>query len=116
MKFNPYILLLLLSVILSSFSQILLKKSALKEHESVIKEYMNLYVIFGYMLLFGTTLLNILAFSKGVEYKNGPVIETLAFILVMILSRLFFQEKITKRKAVGNLLILLGVIIFYMHG
>lgn len=76
----------------------------------------NAYAVFGYMLLFGITLMNFFAFSKGVEYKNGPVIETLAFILVMILSRLFFQEKITKRKAVGNLLILLGVIIFYMHG
>lgn len=114
MSFNPYLLLLLLSVVLSSFSQIFLKKSALQKHESVIKEYLNFYVIFGYMLLFGTTLLNIFAFSKGVEYKNGPVIETLAFILVMFLSKLFFQEEITKRKALGNLLILLGVVIFYL--
>ena len=61
-------------------------------HQSLINEYANPYVIFGYMLLLSTTLLNVFAFSKGIKYKNGPVIETLGFILVMMLSKLFFRR------------------------
>lgn len=114
MSFNPYILLMLLAVIISSFSQILLKKGAQKTYVSLVKEYLNPHVFFGYVLMILATLTNILAYAGGVEYKNGPVIETLGFILVMILSRLVFGEKITQRKLCGNILILVGVIIFYL--
>ncbi len=101
------------SVIIAAFSQILLKKSAKKEHKNVIFEYLNPYVICGYGLLVVSTLTTILAY-KGIDYKEGPVIESLGFILVMILSFLFFGEKITKKKALGYLLIILGVIVFYL--
>lgn len=111
---NPYILLMFLSVIIASFSQIILKKGARQKHTSLIKEYLNVYVISGYFLMVVTTVLNILAYSHGVEYKNGPIIETLGFVLVTLLSRAFFQEKITARKIVGNLLILCGVVVFYL--
>ena len=33
---------------------------------------------------------------KGVDFKNGPVIESLGFPLVMILGRIFYGEKLTK--------------------
>ena len=33
--------------------------------------------------------------------------------LVMFLSRFFFGEKITKKKLLGNSLILLGIFVFY---
>jgi len=114
MRINPYILLLFLSMIVASLSQILLKKGALREHHSFYGEYLNPYVICGYAMLVLTTLINILAFSKGVEFKNAPVIEALGFVLVMVLSRVFFEEKITLRKSVGNILILLGVVVFYL--
>lgn len=114
MKFNPYILLMFAAVVVASISQILLKKGARQKHESILREYLNPYVIAGYALMIATTVMNIAAYSGGVEYKNGPVIETLGFILVMLLSRVFFQEKITRRKLIGNLLILLGVVIFYL--
>ena len=108
-----YWIFLLLSVTIASFSQILLKKSAAKEYDSVIKEYLNPYVIIGYGMMVGSTILTILAY-KGIEYKNGPVIESLGYILIMVLSFFFFKEPITKRKVFGNLLILLGVFIFYL--
>ena len=114
MRFNPYILLMFAAVVVSSTSQILLKKGAQQKHASLIREYLNPFVIIGYALMMATTVMNVLAYSGGVEYKNGPVIETLGFILVMVLSRIFFQEKITRRKLIGNLLILLGVVVFYL--
>ena len=106
-----YYLIMLLSVTIASFSQILLKKSAMKKYSSFIKEYLNPYVIVGYGMLFGSMVLTIIAYS-GVEFKIVPVMESVGYIIVMILSLLFFQEKITKKKAIGTMLILLGVIIF----
>ena len=47
------------------------------------------------------------------DYKNGPIIEAIGFSLVMILSRIFFAEKLTKKKILGNILIFLGIIVFY---
>lgn len=113
MNFSPYLFLILCSVIVASFAQVLLKKSAMKEHKSVIFEYLNVYVIVGYGMMMVGVLLNILAYRK-VEYKNGPVIESLGFLFVMILSHFFFKEKITKKKVLGNLIILLGIVIFYI--
>lgn len=108
-----YWLFLVASVVVASFSQILLKKSAAKKYDNVIKEYLNPYVIIGYAMMVGTTVLTILAYH-GIEYKNGPVIESLGYILIMILSFFFFKEPITKRKVFGNALILLGIIVFYL--
>lgn len=109
---NKYMMLLVLSVVVASFSQILLKKSAGKVYESVIREYLNVFVIVGYGMMVVSTLLTVGGYA-GLEYKNGAVIEALGFVLVMFLSRIFFGEKITKKKLLGNSLILLGIFVFY---
>ena len=101
-----------MSVVVASFSQILLKKSAQKTYASILREYLNVYVIVGYGMMVLSTLLTVAGYT-GVEYKNGAVIESLGFVLVMFLSRFFFGEKITKKKLLGNSLILLGIMGFY---
>ena len=67
MNLNGYWLLLFASVTVASFSQILLKKSAQKEHGSFLKEYLNVHVIVGYSLMVVSTLLTIFAFT-GMVY------------------------------------------------
>ena len=109
---NNYMLLLVLSVVVASLSQILLKKSAEKSYQSLLREYLNPWVISGDGLMVVSTLLTVGGYA-GLEYKNGAVIESLGFVLVMLLSRLFFREKITKKKLIGNALILLGIAVFY---
>ena len=42
---NFYLLILIVSVIIASFAQILLKKSAEKTYASPVLEYLNFYVI-----------------------------------------------------------------------
>lgn len=108
-----YWLMLVLSVTVASFSQILLKKSAAKKYDNIIREYLNPYVITGYGMMVISTILTIIAY-RGVEYKNGPVIESLGYLLVMFLSFAFFKEPITKKKVMGNVLILLGILVFYI--
>ena len=102
-----------MSVLIASFSQILLKKSAMKAYTSHIKEYFNVFVIVGYGMMVVSTILTIFAYS-GLDYKNGPIIESLGYILIMFLSYLFFSERITRKKLIGNLLILAGIFVFYL--
>jgi small multidrug resistance pump len=114
MAINHYFFFMIASVVIASFSQILLKVSAGKKHESFIKEYLNVRVIVGYGMLVVSTLLTILAF-RGMEYKNGPVIESAGFILVMLLSWWILKEKITFRIVLGNVLIAIGIVVFYLN-
>ncbi len=108
-----YYLFLLGSVVLASVSQILLKISAKKSHGSFLEEYLNGFVIVGYALLAGSTLMMIAAY-RGIEFKNGPIIEALGYILVMALSYFILKEKINKRRIIGYILILVGVAVFYL--
>lgn len=113
MNFDFYFFLYVCSVVLAAISQILLKKSALKEHDSFLKEYLNPYVIGGYVLTGFSMLLTVFAF-RGMAYKNGPIIESLGYILVMIFGIFVFREKLTKRKCLGTVLILAGIFVYYL--
>lgn len=113
MTLNFYWIFIFCAVIVSAVSQIFLKKSASASHTSFIKEYLNVRVIIGYGLMLLSTILVILSY-RGIEYKNGAVVESLGYILVMILSYFFLQEKITKKKIIGNCIIVTGVILFYI--
>lgn len=106
-------LILVSSVIIASISQIFLKKSTYQTHDSLLKEYLNPYVIFGYGLMIVSTILTIYAFS-GLNFKEGPIIESIGYFIVMILSYFFLNEKITKRKLLGNIIIVIGIILFYL--
>ncbi len=110
---TKYWIILFMAVIVSSSSQMLLKKGATIQYDSLLKEYLNPWVISGYGLMVLSTLFVIFAY-RGVDYKNGAIIESLGYLLIMVLGRLFFSEKITKRKLLGNLLILCGVLVFYL--
>lgn len=111
--FNPYMLCLFIAVFIAAVSQILLKKGASKKYLVWWREYINPWVIGGYGLLFGSMLLDIVAYT-GVEYKNGPVMESLGNILVPLLSFLLLKEKMTPRKILGTIVIVCGMIVFYM--
>lgn len=110
---NWYLVILILSVIIASFAQILLKKSAEKTYTSPIREYLNVYVIGGYGMMFLSMFMTIIAYG-GLDFTNVPVIESLGYIIVMLLGYLFFKERITKRKLLGMLVIMVGIFVYYI--
>lgn len=110
---NNYYLLVILSITIASFSQVLLKKATTKNYEGLIKQYINPYVIIGYLLTFTSMILTIICY-KGLEYKIIPLMESLGFIIVMMLSRIFFKEKLTTRKIIGTTIILIGIVVYYI--
>ncbi len=112
---NAYFLLMLLSCLIASTSQIILKLSAQKEYPNFIREYLNAYVIGGYMLLVVSMVIGIFCYS-GLGYMGVVVMEPIGYIIVMFMSRLIFKEKIVPAKIVGMVLIICGIAVFYVLG
>ncbi|HPF30458.1 MAG TPA: multidrug ABC transporter [Lachnospiraceae bacterium] len=110
---NTYYLILILSVILASSSQILLKMAAKKKYPNHLQEYLNPLVITGYGLTFVSMFLTILSY-RGLAYKNVPIMESIGFIIVMILGRIIFKEKLSIWKISGTCIILAGICIYYL--
>ncbi|AFQ15504.1 EamA family transporter [Bacillus thuringiensis] len=108
---NSYMLLFIFGIILANYSQILLKKATLQQYDSRIKEYVNPYVIIGYSLFVLNAGLNVIA-MKGMELKQASALESLSYIIILIFGWYFLGEKITKRKLIGNMIIIFGVIVY----
>ena len=109
-----FYLIVIGSVLLASVAQMLLKKGAMIPHESFLKEYLNPWVISGYVLMGLSLVLNVFALSRGVQVKEVSILESLSYLFVPILSYLCFREKLNLRKAGSTLLILIGIIIFFV--
>lgn len=104
-------LIFIFGVFISSISQIILKKSSQIKYNSRIKEYMNPRVILAYIIFFGATLCSVLAYTK-IPLSFGPILESVGYIFVAVLSRLFLRERITKQKMLGLSVIIVGIIIY----
>ena len=103
--------IMIVSVMVSSISQIMLKKSALKKYDSIAKEYLNPFVIIAYGLFFSSTLITMFAL-KVVPLSMAPILEATGYFFIPVLSFIFLKEKLTKQQVVGTLIIVLGIVIF----
>lgn len=112
-KDNISFIVYIIAVFVSAISQILLKISANKHYENIVKEYVNRYVISAYSLLFGTTLLTIWAL-KNLTISMGSVLETLGYLFVALLSKIFLKEKISRTSFFGYTCIIVGIVIFVL--
>lgn len=102
------------SLLIAALAQMALKKGAGIPHKSVIYEYLNIWVIGGYALMFLSMIIDIFAVSKGVQVKELSSMESCSYLFVPLLGWLFFGEKITLRKFGAIALILAGVIVFFL--
>lgn len=105
----------LLSVLISSISQILLKKSADRTYDSRLKEYLNPLVIIAYGMFFCSMMITMYCY-KYVDVSAGPIFESAGYIFVGVLGYIFLKEKFTAKKIIGMLLILLGIVVFSFGG
>lgn len=109
-----YKLLVIVSVLAAAGAQMLLKRGAQEQYPSFIRQYLNLWVIGGYGIMGCSLLLNIFCMRHGVQVKEVSIIESLSYLFVPCLSWLFFKEKITWRKAGGIVVIMMGMVVFFM--
>ena len=107
---NKGVLIYLITPIMAALSQILLKKAADDDRYTGIYFYLNWKVILAYALFFGCMLLNVVAL-RYIDLSIGSLMEAASYLYVMVLSWLILKEKITRRKLIGNGLILLGIVL-----
>ena len=108
------ILIYVSAVFIASVSQILLKKAAMKKTNNLLEDYINPLVITAYGLLVGTTLLTIKALQE-LSVSMGSVLESLGYIFVAILSRVFLNEKMSKKSLIGYVFIIVGIFLFSVN-
>lgn len=112
-KYLLSILLALFAVLISSASQILLKKSANNTYDKKIYEYLNVLVITAYFIFFAAMLINVFVL-RTVPMNAMPVIETTGYLYVAVLSRILLKEKISKKSIIGLGIILVGIVVFFI--
>ena len=105
-----YILIAVGSVALSSVSQLMLKISANRTHPSRLSEYLNPLVICAYLMFFATTLITVYAY-RVIPLSIGPIIEALGYVFIVFIGFVILREKVTRKKAIGMVLIIVGVIL-----
>ena len=88
---KTFLFIMLGGTFFSAFSQILLKQSANIKYSNPLREYLNWRVILAYFLFFGILLLNTWCYTK-VDMRYGPVIDTAAYVFVLLLSKLFVKD------------------------
>ena len=101
-----YILLFLLSIIVASFSQIILKKGA--EQKNI---YINRYTIVGYSLMVLSTVFTLIGY-KDVDLTLSGILQGLSFVFVPIFSFFMLKEKINRKTVIGIVVIIFGIIIY----
>ena len=102
-----------MSAFITAFSQIILKKSADRKYKSVFFEYLNPYVLFSYVCYIGVLVLNVFIYTK-IDYRFGVVINSMSTVFVMLLSHIILKEVITKKRIIGNAIIVCGILVFML--
>lgn len=101
-----YILLLVMTLMGSVASLFLKKASSSTELISLITNR-NIYI--GGFLYLGSAVLNIVVL-KTLDYSVVLPLTSLTYIWTMIISYLYLKEKISKKKMIGVIMILVGAI------
>lgn len=109
-----YKIVVILAVFSAACAQILLKKAATIKYPSIVKQYLNPWVIGGYGIMGIAMLVNIFAMSKGVQLKEVGIIESLSYLFVPCLSWMIFREKLSCLKIVAIGIIMCGVVVFFI--
>ena len=107
---NSGVMIYLVTPLLSAVSQLILKKTADNPRFTGIRAYLNLPVILAYGLFFGCMLLNVVAL-RTLDLTVASVLEASSYIYVMALSFFFLREKITPRRLIGNIVIIVGIVL-----
>lgn len=105
---------MIFAAFLAALSQILLKLSAGKKYKHIVFEYLNPSVVIGYGILILTMAMNVVAY-RWVEYKYGPVLNATSYVFILLLGKIILKEELTKKKIIGNVFIILGILIYSLR-
>ena len=110
-----YYILVVLAVFSAAGAQMLLKKGASMGYPSLVRQYLNLWVIGGYAIMGCSLLLNVFCLSRGFQLKEMGGIESLSYLFVPLLSFVFLKEKLGLYEIGAMFLIFFGILVFYVQ-
>ena len=105
-----YSLLLIFSTLISSISQVFLKKSADRVYRKRIQEYLNPLVAFAYFLFALSAIMTMVSY-KVVSISAGAMLEASSYIFVFLFDRFVFRETASIKKYLAVITIVIGIII-----
>ncbi len=108
-------MIMALGVFISSVAQVLLKKSAGRNYENLLREYMNWMVITGYGMMLLATVCSVMAY-RVIPISMGMVLDSMGYIFVTVFGNMFFKETLSKRRLLALLLIILGIMVYFVWG
>ncbi|MFZ7119509.1 MAG: EamA family transporter [Eubacteriaceae bacterium] len=112
---NQAILFYIFLVFISACAQILLKHSTRLDYHNVIKRYLNHWTMIAYSIFVINTIGSIYCL-RFLDLKLAGVLQMFSYVFVIILGRLFLKERITTKKILGIIMVILGILIFYQGG
>lgn len=105
-------LIMVFGVVIAGFSQLLLKSAAQRTYKHWIYQYLNVRVILGYGIMIASTLCTVAAY-RVLPLSMGPACDAFGQVVVAFLSWLILKEKITKRKMIGLIVMMIGILTFF---
>lgn len=115
MKMEPevtkYACILLAGIFISSLSQVILKKAAMKQYHSPVREYFNLKVILAYMMFAVSVFCTVIAY-RGIPLSMGAALESTGYLYITFFGVKIFNEKMNIRKWTALAFIVTGIIVY----
>jgi drug/metabolite transporter (DMT)-like permease len=118
------IIYILISVLAGAVGQLLLKKGmnsigsvtlSLNQLSSVLwKMITNPYVFIGLVFYFGAVIFWLAALSR-VDLSYAYPFASLSYVIMLVASRIMFDEKITLSRLLGTVVIGIGVLLIYRN-
>lgn len=82
-----------------------------KRNKALLSEYLNLFTMIAYTVFVVATFMTIVSY-KVIPLSAGPILGSLEYIFVAVLSRIILKEKISKRTILGLSIIIIGILVF----
>ncbi len=83
----------------------------LRRNKKLFAEYLNPFTIFAYVIFITATFLTIFSY-KVIPLSVGPILGATEYFFVAALSRIFLKEKLHFRKAIGLVIIFVGIVVY----
>lgn len=106
-----YSILVIISVLLATCSQIILKISANKTYDTIILQYLNIYVISAYGLFAISALLSMYSL-RYLDLSFVSILQSSGYIFVPVLSFFILKERPNKIQILGMVVIFIGIFVF----
>ena len=104
-------IIIILTLLLTSIGQILLKLGA----NLGVSLLLNRFVILGYLSFFFVMVLSTFLMTK-IDLKYFGVLMSINYIVTILLANLVLGERVSLRRIAGCVLISIGATIFYFDG